>query len=46
MITVNPAKIMGLTTKGELAEGKDADIVVFDSEVNVKHVFVSGEKRV
>ena len=45
-VTENPAKMMGLSTKGSLGAGKDADIVVFDSDVNVKAVFVGGEKRV
>ena len=46
LITKNPAKIMGLDTKGELAVGKDADIVIFDSDVTVKQVIVGGESRV
>lgn len=44
LITVNPAKVMGLSDKGELAPGKDADIVVFDDGVCIKAVFVDGEK--
>ena len=44
LITVNPAKMMGLKTKGELAPTFDADIVVFDDDINVKHVFAKGEK--
>ena len=46
LITLNPAKIMGLDTKGEIKDGFDADLVIFDSDVNVKHVFVGGEKAV
>ena len=46
LITVNPARVMGLSDKGDLTVGKDADIVVFDSDVNVKSVFVCGEKRI
>ena len=46
LITLNPAKIMGLDTKGEIKDGFDADLVIFDSDVNVKHVFVEGEKVV
>lgn len=45
-ITVNPARVMGLSNKGDLAVGKDADIVVFDSDINVKNVFVGGERRI
>ena len=43
-ITVNPARVMGLSDKGILDEGKDADIVVFDADINVKAVFVGGAK--
>lgn len=46
LITVNPAKMMGLDRKGELLEGLDADMVIFDSDVNVKAVFVSGKRAV
>ena len=44
MITEVPAKIMGLAGKGSLARGKDADIVAFDEDVNVRCVFAMGEK--
>ena len=43
MLTKNPAKLFGLN-KGELSEGYDADIVVFDDDINVSDVFVLGEK--
>ena len=46
LVSENPAKMMGLSEKGSLSVGKDADVVVFDADVNVKSVFVSGEKRV
>ena len=46
MVSENPAKMMGLSTKGILAEGMDADIVVFDKDVNVKAAFVRGQRRV
>ena len=46
LITENPAKMMGLSDKGTLSDGKDADIVVFDAGINVKAAFVGGEKRV
>ena len=46
LITVNPAKMMGLDRKGELLAGLDADMVIFDSDVNVKAVFVSGKRAV
>ena len=46
MLTVNPARAMGLSAKGDLVPGMDADIVIFDSDINVKGVFVLGEKTV
>ena len=42
MITLTPAKIMGLKNKGSISKGKDADFVVFDEDINVKNVFVCG----
>ncbi len=46
MLTETPAQIMGLANKGALAEGFDADIVVFDDEIQIKTVFVKGEAAV
>lgn len=43
MITAVPAKIMNLN-KGELLSGKDADIVIFDNDINIENVFVMGDK--
>ena len=44
MITVNPISMMGLDLKkGRIAPGYDADICVFDSDINVKKVFCGGE---
>lgn len=43
MLTKNPAKLFGLN-KGELKAGYDADIVVFDGDINVESVFVMGKK--
>ncbi len=43
MMTKVPARILGIN-KGELAEGKDADIVVFDDTLNVQEVFLAGVK--
>ena len=42
LITSNPARIMGLDSKGELSRGMDADIVIFDADVNVQRVIVGG----
>ena len=44
--TSTPARSVRLTDCGELAPGKRADIVVLDAELNVKTVFVGGERVV
>jgi N-acetylglucosamine-6-phosphate deacetylase len=43
LLSKNPARVMGLDTKGELNAGMDADIVIFDEDINVKGVIVGGE---
>lgn len=43
MMTQVPARIMGLN-KGILAEGKDADIIVFDDNINISDIFVMGKE--
>ncbi|MBP3361998.1 MAG: N-acetylglucosamine-6-phosphate deacetylase [Clostridia bacterium] len=42
MITINPARAMGIKNKGDIKEGMDADIVLFDSNINIKKVIVMG----
>ncbi|MBL7737033.1 MAG: N-acetylglucosamine-6-phosphate deacetylase [Chitinophagaceae bacterium] len=43
MMTATPATIMGVADrKGTLAPGKDADIVVFDGNINVETTIVNG----
>lgn len=43
MITATPARIMGVEgRKGSLMPGKDADIVIFDDDVNIETTIVSG----
>ena len=44
MITVNPARVMGLAKKGRLAAGMDGDLVIFDDEIRIQKVFVSGKE--
>lgn len=44
MITATPARILGVSDKkGELAVGKDADIVIFDNNINVAMTMVRGK---
>ena len=44
MMTLTPARIMGLTGKGRLAAGMDADLAVFDENIQIKSVFARGEQ--
>lgn len=43
MMTKNPAELLKLN-KGELKEGLDADIIVFDDDIKMKNIFVGGEE--
>jgi N-acetylglucosamine-6-phosphate deacetylase len=43
MITEVPAEICGFATKGKIKENYDADIVIFDDNINVKNVIVGGK---
>lgn len=46
MMTSTPAAIMKVSgTKGSLATGKDADILLFDAEINIDTVIINGEIR-
>ncbi len=45
MMTVNPAKVMGIKNKGDIKEGMDADIVIFDSDITIKNVVVMGKSQ-
>jgi len=44
MMTATPARILGiLDKKGELSVGKDADLVIFDDDINVSMTMVEGK---
>ncbi len=44
MISKTPATIMGVeNTKGSLTVGKDADILIFDENINIKTTIINGE---
>lgn len=43
MMTDTPARVLGIDdSKGTIAIGKDADLVIFDKDINVKKVFIKG----
>ena len=44
MATATPARILGLTDRGELFPGKRADFTLFDEGIRVKRVIVGGEE--
>jgi N-acetylglucosamine-6-phosphate deacetylase len=44
MMTLTPAKLLKIDSqKGSIAEGKDADLIVFDEDINVSLVMVMGK---
>lgn len=44
MVTVNPAKLLGIDNKkGAIERGYDADLVVFDEKIDIKYSCVSGK---
>lgn len=44
MMSYTPARIMGVVhRKGSLVAGKDADIVIFDEDINVQMTMVAGK---
>ncbi len=44
MATVTPARILGIgSRKGMIVPGYDADLVLFDRDVNVRMTIVRGE---
>jgi N-acetylglucosamine-6-phosphate deacetylase len=42
MASCNPARETGLTDKGEIAIGKDADLVVLSPELEVLQTYIAG----
>ena len=45
MASANPARVMNVSDrKGTLEVGKDADIVIFDDDINVAATIVCGRK--
>ena len=44
MMTETPARIMGLEKKGKIEVGYDADLVIFDKNIDIKTVILQGER--
>ena len=44
MLTRIPARVAGLDKKGCLLPGNDADFILFDENISVKKVFISGKE--
>jgi N-acetylglucosamine-6-phosphate deacetylase len=43
MASANPARALGLTSKGKLEAGADADLVVISADLEVSETFLAGE---
>ena len=44
MITATPSRILNVSgKKGSLEKGKDADIVIFDDNINIEMTIVKGK---
>lgn len=47
LASLNPAKLISAyNEKGSIAEGKDADLVIFDENLNIKKTFIKGKNIV
>ncbi|MEY2550858.1 MAG: N-acetylglucosamine-6-phosphate deacetylase [Verrucomicrobiota bacterium] len=44
MATANPARALGLTSKGKLKAGADADLVILSRELEVRRTMIAGER--
>lgn len=42
MLSTTPAEIIGALSKGSISKGKDADILLFDKDLNLKNIIVAG----
>jgi len=42
-VTINPMRMLGVTCKGLIAKGYDADIAIFDDNFNNKATYIGGE---
>lgn len=46
MMTQTPARVMGLNFKGRIQENYDADLVLFDEDINIQRVILNGKTAV
>ena len=44
MASLTPAKILGIKNKGALEAGYDADIIIFDDNINIMKTIVNGRE--
>ena len=44
MASYNPCKLLGIENKGSIEVGKDADLILLDSNLNLKSTFVAGRQ--
>jgi len=44
MATANPARSLGMTTKGRLKPGADADLVILSRDLEVRRTLIGGER--
>jgi N-acetylglucosamine-6-phosphate deacetylase len=44
MATANPARVLGLSAKGKLKVGADADFVIFSRDLEVRRTVIAGER--
>lgn len=44
MATANPARALGLNTKGKLKPGADADLVILSRDLEVRRTLIAGER--
>lgn len=45
MISATPARVMGYSDRGVIEEGLRADLVIMDSDLKIKNIFLKGEKQ-
>ena len=44
MASLTPAEVLGVAGKGKIEKGYDADLILFDNDINIKSVVTNGNK--